>query len=282
MCVLCAATAKEDFPEAKRRKLEKQQQQQQRPKSPSASPPPPAPAKEEAKPNTTPATVVASGPAATGQPRSEPRSEPRLEAASKPQYPRHPELPPRGGSQPEPTHTPNTPQQQQQTDNLLDLLRRYPVMWQGHLFIKNDGAAVQLHFLSGNVQLASLSLPQAAEQRTPNLRISQRMRLENSQLEGVDRRMQNEAEHCLLLALPCGRDANDVRTQTHALKNSLISYLLQKKAAGIINIQGTQSGFVLHIFPPCPFSQAHLSRVAPDLLSSASDNCHLMIVVATT
>ena len=63
-------------------------------------------------------------------------------------------------------------------------------MWQGHLFIKNDGAAVQLHFLSGNVQLASLSLPQAAEQRTPNLRISQRMRLENSQLEGVDRRMQ--------------------------------------------------------------------------------------------
>lgn len=42
-----------------------------------------------------------------------------------------------------------------------------------------------------------------------------------------------------------------------------------------------QTGFVLHIFPPCPFSQNHLSRVAPDLLSSASDNCHLMIVIAT-
>lgn len=47
---------------------------------------------------------------------------------------------------------------------------------------------------------------------------------------------QNDSEHCLLLALPCGRDAGDVRTQTHALKNSLISYLLQKQAAGIINV----------------------------------------------
>ena len=51
---------------------------------------------------------------------------------------------------------------------------------------------------------------------------------------------QNESEHCLLLALPCGRDAGDVRAQTHALKNSLISYLLQKQAAGIINVPGSQ------------------------------------------
>lgn len=117
---------------------------------------------------------------------------------------------------------------------------------------------------------------------------------------------QGESEHCLLLALPCGRDASDVHTQTHALKNNLINYLIQKQAAGIINIQGqvwtlisipipllfllpvvcvsqggSQNGYVLHIFPPCPFSQSHLSRVAPDLLSSASANCHLMIVVAT-
>ena len=56
--------------------------------------------------------------------------------------------------------------------------------------LKNDSAAVQLHFLSGNVQLANSSLPQQSEQRTPILRISQRMRLEKNQLEGVDRRIQ--------------------------------------------------------------------------------------------
>lgn len=79
----------------------------------------------------------------------------------------------------------------QATDNpLLDLLRRYPVMWQGHLSLKNDAAAVQLHFLSGNAGLAKQSLPAPVDQRTPVLRIDKRMRLEPTQLEGVERRMQ--------------------------------------------------------------------------------------------
>lgn len=56
--------------------------------------------------------------------------------------------------------------------------------------LKNDSAAVQLHFLSGNVQLAKSSLPQQTDQPMPILRISQRMRLEKTQLEGVDRRIQ--------------------------------------------------------------------------------------------
>jgi len=37
------------------------------------------------------------------------------------------------------------------TDTLLDLLRRFPVMWQGLLGLKNDTAAVQMHFLSGRL-----------------------------------------------------------------------------------------------------------------------------------
>ena len=63
-------------------------------------------------------------------------------------------------------------------------------MWQGMLMLKNDSAAVQLHFLSGNSQLAKASLPQQTDQPMPILRISQRMRLEKTQLEGVDRRIQ--------------------------------------------------------------------------------------------
>ena len=64
-------------------------------------------------------------------------------------------------------HTHQTaPPPPQQMDNLLDLLRHYPVMWQGHLTLKNDSAAVQLHFLSGNVNLAKVSLPQPVDQCT--------------------------------------------------------------------------------------------------------------------
>ena len=72
----------------------------------------------------------------------------------------------------------------------IPLSRRYPVMWQGLLTLKNDSAAVQLHFLSGNGSLAKTSLPQQTDQPMPVLRISQRMRLEKTQLEGVDRRIQ--------------------------------------------------------------------------------------------
>lgn len=52
--------------------------------------------------------------------------------------------------------------------------------------------------------------------------------------------LQLNNEHCLLLALPCGRDPEDVQAQTHTLKTSLIAYLLQKQAAGIINMPGQQ------------------------------------------
>lgn len=77
-----------------------------------------------------------------------------------------------------------------QADSLLSLLQRYPVMWQGLLALKTDQAAVQMHFVFGNPQVASGSLPCNSDGSTPPLRIAQRMRLEQTQLEGVARKMQ--------------------------------------------------------------------------------------------
>lgn len=76
-----------------------------------------------------------------------------------------------------------------QADSLLSLLQRYPVMWQGLLALKTDHAAVQMHFVHGNRQVAQESLPINSEGTTP-LRIAQRMRLEQAQIEGVARKMQ--------------------------------------------------------------------------------------------
>lgn len=91
-------------------------------------------------------------------------------------------------------NTPPPVPQQSNADTLLDLLRRYPVVWQGLLALKNDSAAVQMHYLAGNGRLAEVSLPQAPSNGIgsvpPPIRIAQRMRLEPSQLEGVIRRMQ--------------------------------------------------------------------------------------------
>lgn len=73
--------------------------------------------------------------------------------------------------------------------------QKYPIVWQGLLALKNDTAAVQLHFVCGNKALAHRSLP--LQEGGTLLRIVQRMRLEASQLESVARRM----TVCLFLVL---------------------------------------------------------------------------------
>ncbi|XP_036804061.1 msx2-interacting protein isoform X3 [Oncorhynchus mykiss] len=172
----------------------------------------------------------------------------------------------------------------QQPVNMVQLLTKYPIVWQGLLALKNDQAAVQLHFVCGNKGLALRSLP--LPEGGSLLRIVQRMRLEASQLDGVARRMtQGESEFCLLLALPCGRDQEDVLNQTQALRTAFINYLQAKLAAGIINVPNpgsNQPAYVLQIFPPCEFSESHLSRLAPDLLNRISNiSPHLMIVITS-
>uniref|UniRef100_A0A672JGW1 Msx2-interacting protein n=1 Tax=Salarias fasciatus TaxID=181472 RepID=A0A672JGW1_SALFA len=160
---------------------------------------------------------------------------------------------------------------------------KYPIVWQGLLALKNDTAAVQLHFVCGNKALAHRSLP--LQEGGALLRIVQRMRLEASQLESVARRMTVYTDYCLLLALPCGRDQDDVLNQTQALKAAFINYLQAKLAAGIINIPNpgsNQPAYVLQIFPPCEFSESHLSQLAPDLLNRISSiSPHLMIVITS-
>ncbi|XP_076315949.1 uncharacterized protein LOC143228608 [Tachypleus tridentatus] len=177
---------------------------------------------------------------------------------------------------------PHDTQVPSQGDSLL--LQRYPVMWQGLLALKNDQAAVQMHFVSGNPLIAQASLPIMTEGGTPPVRIAQRMRLEQNQLEGVARKMQMLEEHCILLALPCGRDHMDVLQQSNNLRNGFISYLQLKQAAGIVNAAAPgfqQAAYVIHIFPSCDFSNENMARIAPDLLHSVSDIAHLLVIIAT-
>ncbi|GAB1865999.1 Protein split ends [Camponotus japonicus] len=171
-----------------------------------------------------------------------------------------------------------------QADTFQMLLQRYPVMWQGLLALKNDQAAVQMHFVFGNPNVARDSLPCNSDGSTPPLRIAQRMRLEQTQVEGVARKMQTDNEHCMLLALPCGRDEVDVLQQSKNLQTGFIMYLQQKQAAGIVNIAAPgsqQPAYVVHIFPSCDFAHENLARIAPDLLHRVAKIAHLLIVIAT-
>lgn len=96
--------------------------------------------------------------------------------------------------------------------------------------------------------------------------------------------LQTVNEHCMLLALPCGRDHMDVLQQSTNLQTGFITYLQQKQAAGIVNIPAPgseQAAYVVHIFPSCDFANENLARIAPDLLHRVADIAHLLIVIAT-
>lgn len=179
---------------------------------------------------------------------------------------------------------PHASQVPREADSLQMLLRRYPVMWQGLLALKNDSAAVQMHFVGGNPGVAGDTLSRHADHSTPLLRIAQRMRLEPAQLDQVHRKMKMENEHCMLLALPCGRDHMDVLQQSTNLTAGFITYLQRKQAAGIVNIAPPghhQAMFTVHIFPSCDFANENLNRIAPDLMHRVADIAHLLIVIAT-
>ena len=96
--------------------------------------------------------------------------------------------------------------------------------------------------------------------------------------------LQFENEHCMLLALPCGRDRDDVLQQSRNLQTGFITYLQQKMAAGIVNIPmpgSEQAAYVVHIFPSCDFANENLERAAPDLKNRVAELAHLLIVIAT-
>ncbi|KAK3105069.1 hypothetical protein FSP39_016605 [Pinctada imbricata] len=169
--------------------------------------------------------------------------------------------------------------------SLLSSLQRYPVMWQGVLALKNDQCVVQLHLINGFNQLVKMSLPQTSPDGTVQpLRIAQRMRLEAAQLEGVVKRMQFDKDYCMLLALPCGRNHEDIISQTRAMASGFIQYLQQKQAAGIVNVpepESLQPAYVVHIFPPCEFSHNTLGRLGFDLLHQVRDLAHLLVIITT-
>jgi len=162
-------------------------------------------------------------------------------------------------------------------------LEAYPVVWQGHLGLKNESASVQFHYISGCKELARNSLPLEAIPHMPTLRIGQRMRLEDAHLSGVRTKMQQSGEHCVLLALPCGKDPQDVEAQSRQLREHFITYLQLKGAAGIVNVPGdyNEGGYVVHVFPSCDFANETMTSIAPDLLARVAEIEHMVIVIAT-
>ncbi len=123
----------------------------------------------------------------------------------------------------------------------------YPQVWQGRLSLKNTEALVSLHFVQGNADLlrSCMTLLSMGGGGTPQqalvtsggpLRIVQRMRLESAQLDGVQRKMTQDGASCACIAFAAGNSRAEVAQHNAALSEGFIRYMLDKRAAGIINV----------------------------------------------
>ena len=105
--------------------------------------------------------------------------------------------------------------------------QRYPLVWQGMLALKNDQSYVQMHFVSGSMDLPTMALPSQTvyNGQTLPLRISQRMRLEPSNLEGVTKRMivSGTSLACLFYNLP-----DDLCTMLFAGNNAEVAAVYRR------------------------------------------------------
>jgi RNA-binding protein 15 len=161
---------------------------------------------------------------------------------------------------------------------VADLGHKTNKVWDGGLILKNSLFPTKLHVIEGNCHIAD-NLKDEADK--PNLKITQRLRLDQAKLDDVTRRMKTSSSHAIFLGLPTSvtiqHDNPDV--QSRPLRN-LISYLKQKEAAGVISMAGTdaQQG-VLYCFPPCAYALDLLRREAPDLIDEGKDEFLVVVVV---
>uniref|UniRef100_A0A3B4YHJ2 RNA-binding protein 15 n=1 Tax=Seriola lalandi dorsalis TaxID=1841481 RepID=A0A3B4YHJ2_SERLL len=160
-------------------------------------------------------------------------------------------------------------------------------VWQGVLLLKNSSFPTSLHLLEGDIAVANSLLVEGSKgAQVSQLKISQRLRLDQPKLDEVSRRIKaaGSGGYSILLAVP-GKDegVQDASSSTERPLKNLVSYLMQKEAAGIISLpvggsRDKDHGGVLHAFPPCEFSQQFLDASAKAFAKS-EDEYMVMVII---
>ncbi|KAI0233771.1 RNA-binding protein spenito [Lamellibrachia satsuma] len=172
---------------------------------------------------------------------------------------------------------------------ISDLAKCLPVVWSGALVLKTSAFAARMHLVSGDVHIVDTLMRDPTTTEMPVLRITQRLRLDQTKLDEVARRitLSGANGHSILLAMPGPPHALDDQTNTKVQQRPLrniVSYLKQKEAAGVIALPPNPSKDranvgVLHAFPPCQFGNDYLSACAQKLNFELAKEDYLVVVV---
>lgn len=161
--------------------------------------------------------------------------------------------------------------------------------WQGMLLLKNSNFPANMHLLEGDHNVASdLLVDGSTGRQVSELKITQRLRLDQPKLDEVSRRIKvaGPSGYAILLAVPGATEdssSSDPAASTQRPLRNLVSYLNQKQAAGVISLpvggsRDKDNTGVLHAFPPCDFSQQFLDSSAKALAKSEEDYLVMIVV----
>ncbi|XP_056130772.1 putative RNA-binding protein 15B [Lampris incognitus] len=166
-----------------------------------------------------------------------------------------------------------------------------PKSWHGFFALKNSSFPTDLYLLEGGSSFFNAvmkdSLKLLSQNQPSQLKIAQRLRMDQTRLDEVTRRIKQGRPDgfAILLALqgPIDRHAPppEPGLQVRLLRH-LVTYLRNKEAAGVISLHATReggTGAMLYAFPPGEFSQQYLQTAKRTV--GNLDEEHMVIVIVS-
>lgn len=165
--------------------------------------------------------------------------------------------------------------------------------WHGFFALKNSSFPTELYLLEGGAAFFSAvmrdSLKLQSQKQPSQLKIAQRLRMDQTRLDEVARRIKlgRPDGFAILLALqgPVDRQAPgpEPGLQVRLLRH-LVTYLRNKEAAGVVSLPGAKEGgpgAMLYAFPPGDFSQQYL-QAAKRTVGNLEEEHMVIVIVSDT
>ncbi|XP_029455423.1 putative RNA-binding protein 15B [Rhinatrema bivittatum] len=175
---------------------------------------------------------------------------------------------------------------------LVEYAHTLRLAWTGHLVLKNSCFPTSMHILEGDPGIPNALLKDyTSGGKLTQLKIAQRLRLDQPKLDEVTRRIKQGSPDGFAVLLATQSPQGAVGTETalptepgiqRRLLRNLVSYLKQKQAAGVISLpvgggKGREGTGMLYAFPPGDFSQQYL-QAAVRILGKVEEE-HMVIVI---
>ncbi|KAF7655433.1 hypothetical protein LDENG_00055600 [Lucifuga dentata] len=163
--------------------------------------------------------------------------------------------------------------------------------WHGFFALKNSSFPTDLYMLEGGSSFFNAvmkdSLKLQSQNQPSQLKIAQRLRMDQTRLDEVSRRIKlgRPDGFAILLATqgPIDRQAPapEPGLQVRLLRH-LVTYLRNKEAAGVVSLPAAKeggAGAMLYAFPPGDFSQQYLQAAKRTV--GSLDEEHMVIVIVS-